>query len=98
MLHNPHGTSYQETSAAPLTRENGELFGVLLQQTKAVDLALLSTPPAIETMVQFLDSPEVSVRQKAANCLSALTFPSHAKPLATSAGAIEKLVLLLSDV
>ena len=74
-----------------------ELFGVLLQQTKAVDLALLSTPPAIETMVQFLDSPEVSVRQKAANCLSALTFPTHAKPMATSAGAIEKLVALLSD-
>ena len=74
-----------------------ELFGVLLQQTKAVDFALLSTPPAIETMVQFLDSPEVSVRQKAANCMSALTFPTHAKPMATSAGAIEKLVALLSD-
>lgn len=74
-----------------------ELLGALLQQTKAVDLALLSMPPAIETMVQFLDSPEVSVRQKAAHCLSALSFPHHAKPMATSAGAIEKLVALLSD-
>lgn len=74
-----------------------DLLRVLLQQTKAVDLALLSTPPAIETMVQFLDSPEVSVRQKAASCLSALTFPAQAKPMATSAGAIEKLVALLAD-
>jgi hypothetical protein len=61
-----------------------ELLGVLLQQTKAVDLALLSIPPGIDTMVQFLDASSQSVRQKAANCLSALTFPTCVSPLHTS--------------
>lgn len=57
-----------------------ELLGVLLQQNKAVDLALLSVPPGIDTMVQFLDASSESVRQKAANCLSALTFPPCVSP------------------
>ena len=75
-----------------------ELLGVLLQQTKGVDLALLSVPGGIDTMNVLLDSENSSVRQKAANNLSALTFPAHAKPMAKDCGVIEKLVKLLKDM
>jgi HEAT repeat protein len=74
-----------------------DLFGALLKHTKAVNQALLSVPPAIETMTELLGSYNSSVREKAANNLAPLTFPTEAKNMAVAAGSIEKLVMLLKD-